>query len=192
MKTRQSSTIFRDMTMLALAGFVFLVILMLPWINPAALKKSGDIHSPGAVMVELFWPDKDKSDVDLWVQAPGDVPVGYSDKSGHIFNLLRDDLGSWNDITDLNYETSFTRGIPAGEYVVNAMLYRLEDAPPIPVRAVVSVRQGDGMMRQILYADGKLVHLGEEITLLRFSLDDTGHLEPGSVNNIFKPLRQKR
>jgi xanthosine utilization system XapX-like protein len=26
------------------------------------------------------------------VQAPGDVPVGYSNKSGGVFNLLRDDL----------------------------------------------------------------------------------------------------
>jgi len=31
--------------------------------------------------------------VDLWVQAPGDVPVGYSNKSGGVLNLLRDDLG---------------------------------------------------------------------------------------------------
>ena len=39
---------------------------------------------------------------DLWVQAPGDVPVGYSNKSGGVFNLLRDDLGKAKDMTDGN------------------------------------------------------------------------------------------
>jgi hypothetical protein len=39
---------------------------------------------------------------DLWIQAPGDVPVGYSNKSGGVFNLLRDDLGKAKDMTDGN------------------------------------------------------------------------------------------
>ena len=39
---------------------------------------------------------------DLWVQAPGDLPIGYSNKSGGVFNLLRDDLGKAKDMTDGN------------------------------------------------------------------------------------------
>ena len=57
--------------------------------------------APGNVIIEAQWADKLDADVDLWVQAPGDVPVGYSNKSGAVFNLLRDDLGRAHDITDL-------------------------------------------------------------------------------------------
>ena len=50
------------------------------------------------------------ADVDLWVQAPGDISVGYSNKGSAVFNLLRDDLGKRVDVTGLNYETSYSRG----------------------------------------------------------------------------------
>ena len=58
-------------------------------------------------MIEARWPDAVDADVDLWVQAPGDVPVGYSNKGGAIFNLLRDDLGTRADATGINYEISY-------------------------------------------------------------------------------------
>jgi hypothetical protein len=48
--------------------------------------------------------------VDLWVQAPGDVPVGYSNESGVIFNLVRDDLGKGSDPNSMNYEIAYGRG----------------------------------------------------------------------------------
>ena len=75
-------------------------------------------------MIEARWPDGVDADVDLWVQAPGDVPVGYSNKGGAIFNLLRDDLGQRADATGMNYEVSYARGMPAGEYTANLHLYR--------------------------------------------------------------------
>ena len=63
------------------------------------------------MIVDAQWPDNWRTDVDLWVQAPGDVPVGYSNKGGVIMNLLRDDLGT-NDPTPLRYENQFSRGVP--------------------------------------------------------------------------------
>ena len=112
-----SGTVFRDVILLALAGFVFITVLLLPHINPKAKDGEGATDPPGNVIAEMRWDDKLRTDVDLWVQAPGDVPVGYSNKSGLIFNLLRDDLGSHADPTDVNFETSFSRGIPPGEYI---------------------------------------------------------------------------
>ena len=50
----------------------------------------------------------------LWVRAPQDRPVGFVNQGARIFNLLRDDLGAEGDATDLNYEVSYSRGIPAG------------------------------------------------------------------------------
>jgi hypothetical protein len=72
----------------------------------------------------MRWPDAADTDVDLWVQGPGDVPVGYSNKGGRLFNLLRDDLGLQSDAAKINYESSFSRGIVEGEYVINVHLYK--------------------------------------------------------------------
>ncbi len=70
------ATVFRDVIMLALCGFVAIVILLLPHLNPPA--KAVEAPPPGNVIVELRWPNEINADVDLWVEAPGDVPVGYS------------------------------------------------------------------------------------------------------------------
>ena len=65
-----------------------------------------------------------KSVVDLWVKAPDDIPVGYSNRGGLFFNLLRDDLGVYKDPTPINYEVAYSRGINPGEHIVNLHLYR--------------------------------------------------------------------
>ena len=48
-----------------------------------------DPRVPGNVVVEIHWPDDLPVDVDLWVQAPRDVPVGYWNQGSRFFNLLR-------------------------------------------------------------------------------------------------------
>lgn len=187
-------TVFRDVTMLALSGFVAIVLLLLPHLNPPAKANNDEMAPPGNVIVEIRWPDDLDTDVDLWVQAPGDVPVGYSNKGGRIFNLLRDDLGKQADATDLNYEVSYSRGIPAGEYTVNLHLYRdLGHRLPIPVKVVASVKRGpEQSSRQILATTVELDHEGEEITAFRFTLDAQGDLVPGSVHSLYRPLRSRR
>ena len=183
-------TVFRDVIMLALAGFVAIVILLLPHINPPATAKEG-IDAPGNVIVELRWPDQMDVDVDLWVLAPGGKPVGYSNKGGKIFNLLRDDLGRRSDSTELNYEVSYSRGIPAGEYIANVHLYRnRQSVYPVPVTITASVKKtAQHSPREIVKTELMLNRDGEEITAFRFRLDENGRLEPGSVHNLPRKLR---
>ena len=189
-----SGTVFRDVIMLALAGFVAVVILMLPHLNPPGAKQSEDSEPPGNVIVEIRWPDEIDADVDLWVQAPGDVPVGYSNKGGLVFNLLRDDLGKRADATGMNYEVSYSRGIPPGEYAVNVHLYRnVAKVYPIPVTVVTSVkRNAQESAKQLLASKVELTREGQEITVYRFKLDEYGRLQPGSVHSLQKPLRAWR
>jgi hypothetical protein len=186
-----ADTVFRDVVMLALAGFVVLVIMLLPHLNPPGARTADDTVPPGNVLVEVRWPDEIDADVDLWVQAPGDVPVGYSNKGGAVFNLLRDDLGSRSDVTGLNYETSYSRGMLPGEYTVNLHLYRnASRVYPVPVTVVTSVkRSADHAARQLLASKALLVREGEELTVYRFRLNATGALVAGSVHSLDKPLR---
>ena len=193
LEDEDSDTVFRDVIFLALAGFVAVVILLLPHLNPPA-KAQDEAPSPGNVIVELRWPDEINADVDLWVEAPGDVPVGYSNKGGRIFNLLRDDLGKQADVTELNYEVTYSRGVPAGDYTVNVHLYRdLEKRGAIPIAVVVSIKQAPDLpAKQIVARKLELAHEGQELTVMRFSLDEEGRLIKGSVHDLPKALRAKK
>lgn len=183
--------VFRDLIMLTLSGFVTVAVLLLPHIGEQQAKAATETaQPPGNVMIEARWPDGVDADVDLWVQAPGDVPVGYSNKGGAIFNLLRDDLGTRADATGLNYEISFARGLPPGEYTVNLHLYRYELGGDVPVTVVASVKAADQQTsKQILASSVSLTREGQEITVFRFRLDAAGALVPGSVTSLQKPLR---
>src|ERR671918_1371401 len=187
-------TVFRDVVMLALVGFVALVIMLLPHLNPPGAKTADDTTPPGNVIVEVRWPDEIDADVDLWVEAPGDVPVGYSNKGGAMFNLLRDDLGKRADATGLNYEVSYSRGIAAGEYTINVHLYRnAANVFPIPVTVVTSVKKSPKeSARQLLASKIELIREGEELTVYRFRLSEDGSLVPGSVHSLQRNLRAWR
>jgi hypothetical protein len=184
-------TVFRDVITLALCGFVAIVVLLLPHLNPPAKASAVEsITAPGNVIVEIRWPDGHDADVDLWVQAPGDVPVGYSNKGGAIFNLLRDDLGRVGDPTNQNYEISFSRGLPPGEYTANVHLYRNPNGQPVEVTLAVGAKATvQSSARPLLTTKVMLRREGEELTAFRFALDADGKLKPESVHNLYKPLR---
>lgn len=188
-----SDIVFRDLILLMLTGFVIVAVLMLGHINPkaAAALAAKEIAPPGNVLVEINWPPDLDADVDLWVQAPGDVPVGYSNKGGAVFNLLRDDLGQQLDLSGLNYESAYSRGIVPGEYTVNLHLYRDRSAiTPIPVTVLVSTKPDvQSPARQILMSRVDLTREGEEKTVFRFKLTQAGAVVPNSVNSLQRPLR---
>lgn len=193
LEDNDDGTVFRDIILLALLGFVTIVILLLPHLNPPA-KVTEATPQPGNIVVELHWPSELNTDVDLWVQAPGDAPVGYSNRGGRIFNLLRDDLGHLNDTSELNYEIAFSRGAPAGEYTVNLHLYsNTARVATVPARVVVGIKQGaDAPMRVIATEQVQLLHTGQELTVVRFTLNAMSELVPGSVHNLPKKLRDAR
>ena len=164
-----------------------LAIILLVLVHPP--KADDDTPPPGQIVVEIAWPADCPADVDLWTKAPGDRPVGYSNRGGKVFNLLRDDLGHVNDASGQNYEHAITRGAPDGEYAVNVHLYAPKGCPlPITVHCRVSLRSQTGAMTRIHEGTAALEHSGQELTLVRFSMRD-GQLVPGSIHDIPVALR---
>lgn len=185
-------TVFRDVIMLALLGFVTIVVLLLPHLNPPT--KPTDQQQPGNLVVELHWPDDMNTDVDLWVEAPGDKPVGYSNRGGRVFNLLRDDMGHVNDTGKLNYEIAFSRGAPAGEYTVNLHLYSNTDQrKTVPAQVVVGIKKGETDPMRVIHRENvELAHTGQEITVVRFSLTEAAEVVPNSIHDLPRALRSSR
>lgn len=180
---------FRDMLFLLVFAYLVIGAVALAHVHKQEQSSSG-AAPPGSVIVDIHWDDTIDADIDLWVEAPGDVPVGYSNKAGMIFNLLRDDLGHSGDPVSMNYEIAYGRGLWPGEYTVNAHFYRSVDGRfPVPVTARVSVRGSDGEVENILRSVVELDHVGQETTIFRFRLDAQGRLVPGSVNRLHKDLR---
>ena len=189
--SNENDVVFRDVILLALTGFISMVILLIPFVNPPTEEESS-ATPPGNVIVELFWDDKRDVDIDLWVKAPDDIPVGYSNKGGLFFNLLRDDLGIYKDNSPVNYEVSYSRGISDGVCIANVHLYREDKSPfkPIIAELLVSVVDPDSnKRRQILRTSKKLEEIGMEITIFQFELDKKGRLNKSSINNKYVMLR---
>ncbi|HEX7967162.1 MAG TPA: hypothetical protein VF502_03010 [Stellaceae bacterium] len=180
---------FRDMLFLLVFAYLVIGAVALAHVRKKQEEVSG-ASPPGSVIVDIHWDDKVDADVDLWVQAPGDVPVGYSNKAGIIFNLLRDDLGHSGDPVSMNYEIAYGRGLWPGEYTVNAHLYRSADGHfPVAVTSRVQVRGPDGVVKNLVQSVVEMERVGQETTLFRFQLDENGRLVPGSLNRIHKELR---
>ena len=156
---------FVDCVLLFLA-----VMLLLPHQPDTA---AAEDVSPGHLTITAEWPEGN-IDVDLWVEAPGQRAVGYSNKGGPIFNLLRDDLGLSSDLTPINLEYSFSRGAPPGAYTVNLHLFSTKGSPGgIPVHVEVRLRLGDRLVT-LFAKDVVLTSQGEELTVIRFMLDEHG------------------
>jgi len=188
----ETLTVWLDTALLMLGGFILMTVLMLSVVNPPAqsAETTGE-QSPGNIIIEAQWADALDADVDLWVSAPGDRPVGYSNKSGTIFNLLRDDLGKAQDITDFNYEVAYSRGMPAGEYIANVHLYRgLNVTYPVDVKLVATLKSNPDEIAQRLFTTTvQLRHENDQVTAFRFQLDGGGRVIPDSMNTLYKDLR---
>jgi hypothetical protein len=185
---------FKDLVSLIAFVFMLLLLIVIPFLNPPTKEQEGDIIPPGNVNVHIQW-DKGNTDVDLWVFGPKELkPVGYSNKGGFVWNLVRDDLGRPDE--GLNYENSYSRGLFPGEYIINLHCYRC-DILPIHVKVEVSIKTGHynfgkKAFKVIAKTELDLLTKREEITAIRFRLTEDGEVISGSMNHIFKPLRDMK
>lgn len=164
-----------------LIGLLAVIVILALKVNPPA---TPDIAQPGNIVVSAAWPEG-SNDVDLWVQHAGDIAVGYSNKSGKVWSLLRDDLGNVNDSTPMNYESSFSRGIPDGEYAVNVKCFTCFGKFPVPVAVEVRLATGELIWRGVV----DLVANKQERTAVRWRMAD-GLVVKDSASSVFKKMNR--
>ena len=180
-----TGTVFRDVIFIMMLTFLILFLAAVVHINEPSKKEDEVAIPPGNIQVDISWQSGFKSDVDLWLKGPTDSrAVGYSNRSGILFNLLRDDLGQYGDTTSLNYENGYTHGVEDGEYIINVHMYSARD--PLPVSVTVVVKYGKCHTCRPMEIVTRTVLLesnGQEITAVRFTIED-GELVRSKTNYI--------
>lgn len=171
---------FRDLLISLVVVFMGIAALAL---IPAE-KPVDSIDSQGQLVITSEWDMQSDSDIDLWLRSPTDSPVGYSRPGGTQCNMVRDDRGRTSSSESRNAEMIICRSAKAGEYIINVVAYHSNDgAYPISVRVKVTF-VGSGRTNVMFARVVLLKHHNDQITVIRFKLDDNGKLRPGSVNRI--------
>ena len=189
------NTLFRDALMGVLGALVVAIIILVFHINDPKKKDEENERARGNVRVEVIWDQNTNVDIDTWVQAPGDTPVGYSNLNGRVFNLVRDDLGSYADLTEMNYEVAFSRGIPAGEWTINLHWFsNAQGAVEVPVKVLITMKKDDGEVSKaapltIMSKHVILKRVGQEVTVIRFTTDEEHNVDTTSFTSDLRAIR---
>ena len=176
-KDRFSSTTgLSDLLFNLLIGFVFLFVVAFLLINPPTKKEDAPKKAEYLIIIE--WQDNANDDVDLWVMDPRGITVSFTNKTGGLLNLEKDDLGASNDkwqkpdgtivTIPINREVVTMRGIVPGRYQVAAHIYSRK----VPMytnasdaeAALNAVKDSDGLITATLV---KINPYGEVYTRLR-------------------------
>lgn len=171
-----------------LFSFVGLVLAILFFalmsMNPPTKPVTENIRPAGQISVLVCWP-RAPIDIDTWGMAPGEEkPVGYNNRSGKILSLNTDNRGETGGNAPANCEMMVSRDLPAGEYTFNVFGFSVSE--PTNVHVEISVGK-DGNSMHVYKYDVPITHR-QERTIMRFQIDGSGEMIPGSENNVFKPL----
>ena len=173
---------FYDMLFNMLIAFVFCFVVALLAFNPKA-RKSGDIPAKAEFMVTISWPDNNPNDIDTWVQEPSGKVLWFRQRDAGLLHLDRDDRGAKTATVLVNgrefsspirQEIVTLRGVLPGEYVVNAHYYDSKDQMPVDV--TVTVVKVNPQAEIVFNGTQQIPAKGDERTLVRFTLDDTGQV----------------
>lgn len=183
MKTKSNPLEFVDFLFILLLTFISLYILTLILINPVA--KQSEVKQKAEFLIILDWAANANTDIDLWVQDPAGNIVSFRAKQAGTMHLDKDDMGKVTDVytkadgqvqvVNINQEIVTIRGVPAGEFLVNLHLYRLEGEPekmyPINVQIIKLNPFSKAFEGRLM-----LTKQGEEVTVTRFTVSTEGEI----------------
>ena len=149
--------------------------------------------SKAEFIISAEWEDHHPDDIDLIVEDPQGNIVYFQRQQAGLMHLDRDDRGTLADriVIDgvemenpANQEVVTIRGYMKGEYVVNLLYYMSNFITPLKVK--VKVEKINPRLEVIYFNDFFLKKTGDEITAVRFILDDKGNVL--DLNQLQKPI----
>ena len=182
---------FTDLLFNALLGFAFMFFISFALIQKP--QDGGKIDNKAEFIISAEWKDGNPDDIDLIVEDPEGNIVYFQSQQAGLMHLDRDDRGALGDRIVIdgiemanpnNQEVVTIRGYMQGEYVVNLLYYKSHGPRPIIVK--VKVEKINPKLELIYFNDFFLKKTGDEITALRFTLDDKGNVL--DINQLQKPL----
>ena len=182
---------FTDLLFNALLGFAFMFFISFALIQKP--QDGGKIDSKAEFIISAEWEDHHPDDIDLIVEDPQGNIVYFQRQQAGLMHLDRDDRGTLADriVIDgvemenpANQEVVTIRGYMKGEYVVNLLYYMSNFITPLKVK--VKVEKINPRLEVIYFNDFFLKKTGDEITAVRFILDDKGNVL--DLNQLQKPI----
>jgi hypothetical protein len=186
-----SGDAFTDLLFNALLGFAFMFFISFALIQSP--QDGGNIQSKAEFIISAEWEDYHPDDIDLVVEDPRGNIVYFQKQQAGLMHLDRDDRGTLADRIVIdgvelenpsNQEVVTIRGFMAGEYVVNLLYYKSNFV--IPLKVKVKIEKINPKLEVIFFGDYFLKKTGEEITAVRFLLDNKGNVV--DLNQLQKPI----
>ena len=186
-----SGDAFTDLLLNALLGFAFMFFISFALIQSP--QDGGNIESKAEFIISAEWEDYHPDDIDLVVEDPRGNIVYFQKQQAGLMHLDRDDRGTLADRIVIdgvelenpsNQEVVTIRGFMAGEYVVNLLYYKSNFV--IPLKVKVKIEKINPKLEVVFFGDYFLKKTGEEITAVRFLLDNKGNVV--DLNQLQKPI----
>jgi hypothetical protein len=168
-----SNTAFLDIIMNMMMVFMVLFALAALQIRPEVKEKRKPVlPTDGKFALVLTWPDKSKSDVDLYVMDPTGRVAFFRQRDVGLMNLEYDDLGQRSDMQDTAH----------GKIAIEKNMERTILRGVVPVRLFRLI--GDDT--EIIKKTKRLTFHGHEVTMFRFTL--TADNQVRNVNEMERPI----
>lgn len=203
-------TSFLDLLFITVLGFAAMFFLALILMNQKTTTDS-KITPKADFIITFTWPKESGDDVDAYLEDPMGHLVFFRRREDGLMHLDRDDLGKRNDViqTDLgpieyqlNQEIITIRGIIPGEYTIAVHMYHKmteseygnydgeHPEASSPTEVTVKVEKMNPHVKLIALKKVKLENNGDEVTVLRFTLDKQGKVT--EMNELPKPIANKK
>jgi len=182
---------FTDLLFNALLGFAFMFFISFALIQKP--QDGGKIDSKAEFIISAEWEEYHPDDIDLIVEDPQGNIVYFQRQQAGLMHLDRDYRGTLADRIMIdgvevenpaNQEVVTIRGYMEGEYVVNLLYYKSNFIAPLKVK--VKVEKINPRLEVVYFNDFFLKKIGDEITAVRFILDDKGNVL--DLNQLQKPI----
>ena len=182
---------FTDLLFNALLGFAFMFFISFALIQKP--QDGGKIDSKADFIISAEWEEYHPDDIDLIVEDPQGNIVYFQRQQAGLMHWDRDDRGTLADRIMIdgvevenpaNQEVVTIRGYMEGEYVVNLHYYKSNFIAPLKVK--VKVEKINPRLEVVYFNDFFLKKIGDEITAVRFILDDKGNVL--DLNQLQKPI----